>query len=252
MTEYPILAGAEPFFFEGNDIGVLVSHGFTGTTQSMFFLGQYLAEKGGFTVIGPRLKGHGTDPADMAQSNAEDWVRSVEHAMEKLQTRCKKIFITGLSMGGTLTLYMAAMYPKIFAGAAPINGAVFLKSPDMAGLAFGRGLPDTVPGVGSDIKQPGITELAYPVVPVPAVRQLYALMGTTSDLLSKITCPMLVFQSREDHVVNPENAPFIFERVSSVDKTLVWLENSYHVATLDNDKELIAERLMAFIKRLSV
>jgi carboxylesterase len=252
MTEYPILAGAEPFFFEGNDIGVLVSHGFTGTTQSMFFLGQYLAEKGGFTVIGPRLKGHGTDPADMAQSSAEDWVRSVEHAMEKLQTRCKKIFITGLSMGGTLTLYMAAMYPKIFAGAAPINGAVFLKSPDMAGLAFGRGLPDTVPGVGSDIKQPGITELAYPVVPVPAVRQLYALMGTTSDLLSKITCPMLVFQSREDHVVNPENAPFIFERVSSVDKTLVWLENSYHVATLDNDKELIAERLMAFIKRLSV
>ncbi|GAP12510.1 esterase/lipase [Longilinea arvoryzae] len=251
MKEYPIQPGAEPFYFEGSDIGVLVSHGFTGTTQSMFYLGHYLAEKGGFTVIGPRLKGHGTTPADMAESTAEDWVRSVEHAMEKLQTRCRKIFITGLSMGGTLALYMAAMYPEVFAGAAPINGAVFLKNPGLASLAYGLGLPETVPGVGSDIKQPGIVELAYPVVPVPAVRQIYALMGATQDLLPRIVCPMLVFQSRVDHVVHPSNAPFIFENVSSADKTLVWLEDSYHVATLDNDKELIAGELLKFIHRLA-
>ncbi len=50
MAEYPILAGAEPFYFEGSEIGVLVLHGFTGTTQSMFFLGQYLAEKGEVAV----------------------------------------------------------------------------------------------------------------------------------------------------------------------------------------------------------
>ncbi|NMC24932.1 MAG: carboxylesterase, partial [Serratia sp.] len=102
-----------------------------------------------------------------------------------------------------------------------------------------------------DIKKPGIVELAYPVVPVPAVRQIYALMGTTRDLLPAVTCPLLVFQSREDHVVHPDNAPFIFENVSSNDKALVWLENSYHVATLDNDQELIAERLVEFVHRLS-
>ncbi len=34
--------GAEPFFFKGNDIGVLVCHGFTGTTQSMRYLGEQL------------------------------------------------------------------------------------------------------------------------------------------------------------------------------------------------------------------
>ncbi len=251
MAEYPILAGAEPFYFEGSEIGVLVLHGFTGTTQSMFFLGQYLVEKGGFTVIGPRLKGHGTDPADMAQTTAEDWVRSAEHALQKLQPRCKKIFVTGLSMGGTLALYLAATYPRLFAGAAPINGAVFLNNPGLAGLAFGIGLPATVAGVGSDIKQPGIVELAYPVVPVPAVRQIYGLMGATRDLLPAITCPMLIFQSREDHVVHPENAPFIFERISSIDKSLVWLEKSYHVATLDYDKEFIAEELLEFVQRLA-
>ncbi|MBN1660004.1 MAG: alpha/beta fold hydrolase [Anaerolineae bacterium] len=248
MSEIEIMPGAEPFFFEGNEVGCLVSHGFTGTTQSMRFLGEFLAREGGFTVIGPRLKGHGTTPEDMALSTAEDWVRSVEEAMHTLQGRCDKIFVTGLSMGGTLTLYLAALYPGVFAGALPINGAVFLNSPDMAGLAFMVGAPPLVPGVGSDIKKPGEVELAYPVVPVPAIRHLYALIAVTRELLPRVTCPTLVFQSRDDHVVVPDNAPYILEHIGAEEKRLVWLENSYHVATLDNDKERIAEETLRFIQ----
>jgi carboxylesterase len=246
-----VLAGAEPFFFEGCKTGCLVSHGFTGTTQSMRFLGQYLAREGGLTVIGPRLMGHGTTPEEMAQSTAEEWVRDLEAAMEMLRERCDKIFVAGLSMGGTLTLYMAAMHADVFQGAVPINGAVFLNSPDLAGLAFAANAPAVIPGVGSDIKQPGVTELAYPVVPVPAIRQLYALMGVTRELLPRVTCPTLVFQSRDDHVANPDNAPYIFEHVGAADKRLVWLDNSYHVATLDNDKELIAAETLQFIREHS-
>ena len=67
MPEVQVLAGAEPFFFDGSDVGCLVSHGFTGTTQSMRFLGEFLANEGGLTVIGPRLKGHGTSVEDMAK-----------------------------------------------------------------------------------------------------------------------------------------------------------------------------------------
>jgi carboxylesterase len=184
----------------------------------------------------------------MARTTAEDWIRSVEEAMHTLQERCSTIFITGLSMGGTLTLYMAAMYPNVFAGAVPINGAVFLDSPDLAGLAFMAGAPQVVPGVGSDIKKPGVTELAYPVMPVPAVRQLYALMATARELLPRLVCPLLIFQSRDDHVVTPDNAPYILEHACTTDKRLVWLENSYHVATLDNDKERIAAETLRFIQ----
>ena len=249
MSEEKVLSGAEPFFFEGSEVGCLVSHGFTGTTQSMRFLGEYLAQEGGFTVIGPRLTGHGTRPEDMARATAEDWIRDLERAMDDLRQRCQKIFITGLSMGGTLTLYMAAMHPDVFSGAVPINGAVFLNSPDMAALSFMADAPATVPGVGSDIKKPGVTELAYPVVPVPAVRQLYALMAATRELLPSVVCPTLVFQSLDDHVVEPENAPYIIEHVGTEDKQLIWLDESYHVATLDNDKELIARETLQFIQR---
>jgi len=248
MSGYPILPGAEPFFFAGSDVGCLVSHGFTGTTQSMRFLGEYLNKEGGFTVTGPRLKGHGTAPEDMAETSAEDWIRSVEGALVTLRQHCTKIFATGLSMGGTLTLYMAAMHADVFAGAVPINAAVFLDAPDLAALAFSAEAPPTMPGVGSDIKQPGVTELAYPVVPVPAIRQLYALMSVTRELLPRVVCPALVFQSKDDHVVNPNNAPYILDHIAAKDKRLVWLENSYHVATLDHDKELIASETLSFIR----
>lgn len=248
MEEYPILPDAQPFFFEGNAIGVLVSHGFTGTTQSMRFLGETLAREGGFTVIGPRLRGHGTDPRDMARATAEDWIRDIEEALETLKARCSTIFITGLSMGGTLTLYTAAMHADVIKGAIPINAAIQLHNPDMAMVAYMRGAPEMLPGIGSDIKQPGIVELAYPQTPTRAIRELYALMHVTHDLLPRVTCPTLIFQSKDDHVVPPPNGPFILEHIGATDKRLIWLENSYHVATLDNDKEFIAAETLRFIQ----
>ncbi len=251
MAEPQVLAGAEPFFFEGDRVGVVVSHGFTGTTHSMRYLGEYLAREGGFTVSGVRLTGHGTTPEDMAQSTAEDWIRTVETAVQELRRRCDKVFITGLSMGGTLALYVAAMHPELVAGAIPINGTIFFDNPDLAHLAFKADAPAFLAGIGSDIKQPGVTELAYPVVPVRALRQIYALICVTRDLLPRVVCPTLIIQSREDHVVPPANGPFMLERICAQDKQFVWLENSYHVATLDNDKDLIGRLTVDFIRQRS-
>jgi carboxylesterase len=247
MTEKQVMSGAEPFFIEGGEVGCLICHGFTGTTQSMRYLGDFLANAGHLTVVGPRLKGHGTSVEDMARSSAEDWIRSAEAGLQTLQERCSKIFTIGLSMGGTLSLYMAAMHPEAIRGAIPINGALFVNNPDLAGLAFMAGAPDAVPGVGGDIKKAGVSELAYADVPVPAIRQIYALMSVTRELLPRVKCPILVMQSRDDHVVVPDNAPFIIENVAAEDKRLLWLENSYHVATLDHDKELIARETLKFI-----
>ena len=250
MTDPSIMPGAEPFFYKGNDIGVLLCHGFTGTTQSMRYLGKRLHDAG-YTVIGPRLKGHGISPQAMAQTTAAEWIESVDEALAELQKSCSQIYMTGLSMGGTLTLLTAASHADVIKGAIPINAVVQIGKADMAGLAFGRGLPETVPGIGSDVKDPGCTELAYPVVPVPSVRHVYALAAATHDLLPLVKCPTLVIQSREDHVVNPSNGPRIVGLLGSSRVELVWLENSYHVATIDNDKDLIARLAIEFIASIA-
>lgn len=239
--------GAEPFRFEGSEIGVLVSHGFTGTTQSVRPLGEALAAEG-FTVAGPRLAGHGTSMEDHARSTARDWISSIEQDLAWLEERASAVFFAGLSMGGMFSLYFGATRSDLIRGIIPINACVFLDNPDLARLVFDPQAPPTVPGVGSDIKAEGVEELVYPEVPVPPLESFMAAMRVTDDLLPTITAPALVIQSLEDHVVPPENGPYILDRLGSADKELLRLENSYHVATLDNDKELIAERTIAFIQ----
>lgn len=241
-----VMEGAEPFRMEGNEVGILVSHGFTGTTQSVRPLGEALA-RCDFTVAGPRLAGHGTSVQDMAASTAADWISSIEEDLAWLRERTTTLYFAGLSMGGMFALYFAAMYPDLFRGIIPINACVFLKNPDLARLAFDPEAPPTVPGVGSDIKARGVEELVYPEVPVPAIKELMALMRVTEDLLPTIETPALIFQSLEDHVVPPDNGPYIQEHLGSTYKQLVRLENSYHVATLDNDADYISEQTIRFI-----
>ena len=250
MTSETILQGAEPFFYPGNDIGVLICHGFTGTTQSVRGLGQKLNEAG-YTVIGPRLKGHGVSPQAMARTTASDWIASVDEALAELRKTCSQVFMTGLSMGGTLTLYAAAKYADVLKGAITINAPVQLDIPDLAALALESDVPEMIPGVGSDIKAPGVKELAYDEVPVAAIKQIYVLCAVTRDLLPRIRCRTLVLQSRDDHIVNPSNGPRIVELIGNDKAELLWLENSFHVATLDNDKDLIAERSVAFIRAIA-
>ncbi|MCH1626603.1 alpha/beta hydrolase [Ferdinandcohnia quinoae] len=243
IEKYPVLKEAEAFYFEGNDIGILVSHGFTGSTQSMRFLGEQLAKEG-FTVCGPRLKGHGTHFEDMELSMYQEWIESLEEGFKRLRETCSKIFITGLSMGGTLTLYLASKYPEI-KGIIPINAAIEIE--EMAKLA-GALEPRFLDAIGSDIKKEGVIELAYEKTPLKSIGEIVQLMRITKERLPLISCPALIFVSTEDHVVPPENSMYIMETITSSDKEIVKLTNSYHVATIDNDKELIAEKSVKFIK----
>jgi carboxylesterase len=244
--EQEILAGAEPFDLPGNETGILVCHGFTGSPQSMRPLGEAL-HQAGYTVLGPRLPGHGTSPEDMATTGARDWVAGVEAALAQLKTRCARVFMTGLSMGGTLTLYMAGQHPQAFAGIIPINAVVRFENADLAGLAYAPRLPAMIPGIGSDIKKPGVVELAYPAVPVGCIAEIHALAAVTYALLPRVTTPTLILTSREDHVVPPVNARLIAGAISASVIEQVALAESYHVATLDNDLPKIIAETLRFI-----
>jgi len=151
-----VMEGAEPFRFEGSEIGVLVSHGFTGTTQSVRPLGEALAEEG-FTVMGPRLEGHGTSMEDHANSTASDWISSIEAGLNWLHQRTSQTFFVGLSMGGMFALYFAARYPD-----------------GIRGIVRGGHQPrDLVRRVGVDLAQRA-TESALEVVEVDAFQQAQA------------------------------------------------------------------------------
>jgi carboxylesterase len=243
---------AEAYSFEGGKTGVLVLHGFTGCNQSMRPLGEGLAAAG-FTVMGPRLPGHGTSIQDMMTRTWQEWTGEAEKSLEELSGKCDSVFVTGLSMGGTITLYLAEHHQDKIAGAITINAPVAKLNPLLPVSLMNQYVLKrmTIPGVGSDIKDPDAKEMAYEKVPARAAAQLYKLMKLTRSGLQSIQMPVLIFESREDHVVPTSNGPYILDHIASTDKELVWLEESYHVATLDHDKGEILDRSVRFIKRLT-
>jgi esterase/lipase len=247
-----VMPGAEPFAFPGGDgpdgrTGVLLVHGFTGTPMSMRPWGEHLAAEG-FAVRCPLLPGHGTRWQDCNGSTHDQWTTTVEAAYDELAADCDRVFVAGLSMGGTLATRLAEVRPDDVAGLLLVNPALLTQRLDAKLLPMlARITPSWAP-IASDIKKPGVSELAYPKLPTRAMMQLRQLWALTRADLARVTAPTIVFHSVEDHVVEPVNSEILLAGIGSADTTEVLLENSYHVATLDNDAPAIFARSAGWIR----
>jgi carboxylesterase len=233
------MPGAEAFSFPGGSgpdgrTGVLLVHGFTGNPMSMRPWGEHLAGEG-FAVSCPLLPGHGTSWQDCNASRHDQWTDAVEAAFDALSASCDRVFVAGLSMGGTLATRLAQVRPDDVAGLLLVNPALLTQRLDAKLLPLIARLTGSWAPIASDIKKPGVAELAYDKLPTRAMMQLRTLWGVTRADLAKVTAPVIVFHSREDHVVEPVNSQVLLDGVGSTDTTEVVLEDSYHVATLDND-----------------
>jgi carboxylesterase len=240
--QWQVMKGAEPFKIEGMGIGVLLLHGFASTPLSMRPLGKAFADAG-YTVYGVRLAGHGTHYEDMERSSYEDWIDSVEEGYRWLKERCESVFVAGVSMGGTLALHTGQHHPEV-KGLILINAAVDV--PDMEPVKHAQ--ERFIDSFGSDIKKPDVTELLYEKTPVASVGQLLDLIKQVKLGLPQVVSPVLILSSEEDHVVPPENSQLIYDQISSADKELVSLKESYHDAVLDNDQQKIIEQSVTFMK----
>lgn len=238
---------AEPYAADGGSVGVVLCHGFTGMPGSMRPWGEALAAAG-LTVRIPLLPGHGTQWQDANKVSWQEWYSTLNSAVDEVRAKCSATFVMGLSMGGTLTIRVAEQRSADLAGIVLVNPSLFTTRKDAKLLPFVRHFVPSLPGIGSDIKKPGVIEPAYPKVPVKAAYQLSLLWRETNADIAKVTTPMLVMTSRNDHVVEKENSERLMAGVGSTDKRQIWLEDSFHVATLDNDLPRIIEESLAFTK----
>jgi carboxylesterase len=245
-----VVPGAEPWSADGNHIGVLVLHGFTGSPKSVTPWGQELHGEG-WTVRVPRLPGHGTKWQDMNLTTWQDWYAEAERNFQELRARCSHVFVMGLSMGGSLTLRLAEEHGEEIAGIVLVNPAVHTERLDRFALPVIQRFIAGFPGISNDIAKPGMDEGAYDKLPLKAAYSMQQLWKIIKTDIGKVTVPVLLFRSLQDHVVEPSNAEFILANVSSDDVAEVLLPDSYHVATLDHDAEVIVRDSIAFVRRLS-
>jgi carboxylesterase len=246
----PVLPGAEPFRHEGGEVGVLLCHGFTGSPQSLRPWADHLAGRG-LTVSLPLLPGHGTRWEDMQLTGWQDWYAEVDRELRALLERCRQVFVFGLSMGGALTLRLAAKHGDAISGLVLVNPANKVHGLSAYALPVARHLVRTTKGLASDIALPGSAEVGYDRVPLHAAHSLRRFFRLVDAELPQVTQPIVLLHSPQDHVVPPADSARILSRVSSTDVEEILLEQSYHVATLDHDAERIFDESYRFIGRLA-
>jgi carboxylesterase len=245
-------ADIEPFSADGSGanarIGVVVSHGFTGTPGSMRPWAEHLAAAG-YSVRLPLLPGHGGDWRAANKTSWPHWYAAIEAAHDELAQRCDQVFAFGLSMGGTLVTRLAEQHTDI-AGLVLVNPSF---GTDRFDAKFARYIAWAVPSrpsIGGDIKKPGVAEPANDRTPVKAFVSLQNLWRVTLADLARVRAPILLLRSRVDHVVEPMSARLLIAGASATTVCEVALEDSFHVATLDNDAPLIFSSSIEFIESL--
>lgn len=243
--QHPVIPQAESFFLRGNSTGILLCHGFLGTPQSVKELGEAIAAHG-YTVSCPRLPGHGTHSKDIGQFSCNDWFARVEDAYIELRQTCSSVFVIGQSMGGTLSLDLASRHPDI-QGIVLINPAI-----EIPAFETYRNQPSSayVTEDRPDIKKEDAVEITYEQAPVKAYQQLLKYMNAVDAKLSDVCCPVVCFQSLEDHVVPPSNTDYILSKVRSENTRKYELHNSYHIASMDHELGFITEMAIGFVEEI--
>ena len=264
--------GRYDIFESGNDLGVLLAHGITGAPTEMKPLVRKLAAAG-FTVSCPALAGHCSTLRELKQTRWTDWYATLEAALETLRTRCSSIFVSGLSMGALLALKLAADHPELVSGVATLSATFFYDGwnvprfrqryllpialytpiryfyswhePAPYGIKDER-LRNIIAAVyaGDETQMP--QKYGYSEFPGVTIRETFRLIRAAKRSLGSVTAPMLIVHATEDDMATLENARFLASRVSSTEVDTFYVDDTYHVLTLDRRKHDVAQRVTQF------
>lgn len=257
------------FRIAGGKVGVLLLHGLCGTPAEMRFVAMGLG-RAGYTVHCPLLAGHGGNRKDILKTNWQDWYRSAEDALDELHRTCDTVIVSGLCLGAIVGLQLAANHPQKVRSVALlsptlwINGwairwhqrffslvpfkwiADLIEFKDAASL--GIKCPRVRAFVRTALAASGTSEMGTRGTPGAMVLEHRRMVKETKKMLKRVTQPVLIIHSRQDDHADIDNAIYLQRELPGAVE-LVVLEDSYHMITLDKERNVVVDRAKAFIER---
>lgn len=245
-----ILPGAGPFYFDGNKIGILMIHGGGGgTCADLKGLAEDLNKAKGYTIHVPLLPGFGTSPEELRKTAISAWKTTLEEELNKIKENCEKVIVGGHSMGGILTLIMAAQ--NDFDGIFTISTPIGIRR-------FGFKL---VPLIKLFMKYHSISSdkfreetnnqwVGYDKIPINIAIKIKKLMREMKENLFRIYCPAILFQGCLDSEIKKVSMDYIYANINSKRKNKIWLENNTHSILESPDHHIIFSELLEFIDEI--
>lgn len=237
----------EPFTFEAGPRAVLLLHGFTGHSADVRMMGRFL-EKKGYTTHAPIYRGHGLPPEKLIKANPDQWWEDVQNALQHLRNLgYKEIAVAGLSLGGVLGLKLA--YSEKIKAMITMCAPAYFDNATQLTQAYKQYAKEYKQLEGKD--NATIKEEVADLVANSAnlFDQLASLITEVKQNVDMIYTPTFVAQAKQDEIINPESANFIYDNVETDNKHIKWYESS-HVITLGNAKDTLHEDVYQFLESL--
>jgi len=223
----------------------------------MRYLGERLAARG-MTVVAPTLAGHATRTAsELDRTRWTDWMESVEREYQALRSRCSALAVVGLSMGALLALRLARRHGPDLRAVGSLSAPLWLPAYARFGIplaaraaAFWERLAlIPKPGGHSDVRDPEMrrqnpTMTAFPVNALVSLLELCALVRRE---LPEVVVPAFLAHGARDHTVPPACLDELAGRIGSRDRRTLRLNESFHVITIDVERERLARELGDFL-----
>jgi carboxylesterase len=243
------------FFLPGSGLSALLVHGLTGTPYEMRYLGDRLAAAG-VRVHGIRLAGHGGGPEELGEVTHAQWYESVVEGFERLRAYDEPNVVIGLSMGAVLAARLALDQREAVSAVVMLAPAFYLPFWTRTALRVLRpaiSLADRLyirQQGGSDIHDAGARRVhpSNRLMPLRSALDLIEVADHVKARLPEMVQPTLLIHSQRDHTCPfNKNVDFLMNHIGSVDKRLVVLEESFHVITVDSERDHVAQAILDFV-----
>jgi carboxylesterase len=259
MTDYRI-------DLNGGDHAVLLIHGMTGSPFELKSLAKKL-NKAGFTVKGPCLAGHCGTLDELKATKWQDWYGTVYETFRELKRNYREVSVSGLCMGSLFALYLAAEVQEEVSAIALLSTTLFYDGWSLPWYKFLLPLSYYPPfkyfysyaerepyGIKDERMRRQIAlalqegSIAHPEFPSQCMRELFRHIKEVRKVLPKVKVPTLILHALEDDLASIKNADYVESHIGSSDVRKVYIKDSYHMLTLDNQKNLVAEEVINFFR----
>ena len=249
----------------GGPHACLLLHGLAGSPLEVRFIGKLL-QRAGFSVHIPVIPGYSMGETC---TSWRAWVAAAECVHGELQAKYSTVCVAGLSSGATLALALAERH----AVQAVALWAVMLYYDGWA-IPWYRGLfePAYLLGVGrrygyrerspfglknerwrarvAEAMRSHHASTAGPaLIPADFLYHSTVLGRHAARHLDRVTSDILVMHAADDETASPRNARDVYEGVRSPHKRRITLGDSYHIITMDNERDLVARETIRFFQQ---